>query len=488
MSRVAVAGASGYVGRRLVARLVTEGHEVVALGRRADALPDGEGVERRATDVGDADEARAAFTGCDAVYWLVHSMGGGTGFRERDRQLAASAAAAAAEVGVGRIVYLGGLGGADDDGELSEHLASRHEVGAALAATAVPVVELRAAVVLGAGSISFEMLRYLTERLPVMVCPRWIGTRVQPVAERDLLDVLVAALDAPGGVYEIGGPDVTTYREMIDVYARVRGLRRRTIVDVPVLTPGLSARWVDLVTPVDRAISHALIDSLTAEVVVRDPGPAAAAFPGERLGLEDALRAALDDQASAMPAQLFDQPEGIADGVSTMHSTAVVAPSDVHAARRELAAAGGDLDWYGVPTMWRLRLVLGRLLGERLRLRRPDVLEPGAEVDWWTAEVVEPDRLVLGTRAWFCGEAWLGYRIVDTDTDGGVGIEQAGSLRAKGVPGLVYWRLLWPIHAVVFRRMAARRAQRVRRRRGARSLGRAGVRTLPVPVRPTPRR
>jgi hypothetical protein len=381
-------------------------------------------------------------------------------------------------------VYLGGLGGGN--GELSEHLASRQEVGRTLGETGVPVVELRAAVVLGAGSISFEMLRYLTERLPVMVCPRWIGTRVQPVAERDLLDILVAALDTPGGVYEIGGPDVTTYREMIDVYARVRGLHRRRIVDVPVLTPGLSARWVDLVTPVDRSISHSLIDSLTAEVVVQDPEPAAAAFPGERLGLEDAIRAALDEQATAIPARLFDLPEGIDDGVSTMHTTAVVAPDDVEAARRELAAAGGTLDWYGVPGMWRLRLALGRLVGERLPLQRPDRFEAGAAVDWWTADVVEPDRIVLGTRAWAVGEAWLGYRIVETD-DGATGIEQAGSLRAKGVPGLVYWRLLWPVHAVVFRRMAARRAQRVRRRRGNRSPGRAPVRTLPDPAPPTPR-
>ncbi|HEX4866538.1 MAG TPA: NAD(P)H-binding protein [Acidimicrobiales bacterium] len=238
--RIAVAGASGYGGTKLVPRLAAAGHEVVALARSVDSIRPGDEIEARAVDIEDATALTAALQGVDAAVYLVHSMAGGADFAERDRQLAATFAAAAATAGVRRIVYLGGLGG----GDLSDHLASRHEVGETLASGAVPVVELRAAVILGSGSISFEMLRYLTERLPAMVCPRWIRTRIQPIAEVDLLAHLERSLDgavAPG-VYEVGGPDVTTYREMIAAYARVRHLRPRGIVDIPLLTPGLSAR------------------------------------------------------------------------------------------------------------------------------------------------------------------------------------------------------------------------------------------------------
>ena len=196
-------------------------------------------------------------------------MAGGSGFPARDLELAASFGAAAGEAGVGRLVYLGALGA----GPLSEHLASRQEVGAALGATGIPVVELRAAVVIGSGSASFEMLRYLTERLPFMVCPRWVRTRVQPIAESDLLDRLTEGLVLPAGIHEIAGDEVTTYWDMIQAYARARGLRRRAIVDVPLLTPRLSAYWVDLVTPVDRSVTHALIDSLVTDVVLQSSSP-----------------------------------------------------------------------------------------------------------------------------------------------------------------------------------------------------------------------
>ena len=189
-------------------------------------------------------------------------MAGGTGFEARDRELAEAFGRAATSAGVGRIIYLGALG----RGDLSTHLVSRQEVGAVLAASGVPVVELRAAVILGAGSISYEMLRSLTERLPVMVCPRWITTRLQPLAESDLLDYLAGSLVAPPGIYEIGTPDVTDYGAMMRSYAEARGLRPRRIFTVPFVTPSLSARWVDLVSPVDRRISHALIESLVNEV------------------------------------------------------------------------------------------------------------------------------------------------------------------------------------------------------------------------------
>ena len=218
--RAAIAGASGYVGRTLASHLAEHGHDVVAIGRRLDALPAGERIVRAAVDVADADALAGALTGVDAAYYLVHSMAGPS-FERRDAELARAFAHAAAEARVGRIVYLGALGG----GELSRHLASRHEVGAALASTGVAVVELRAAVILGAGSISFEMLRYLVERLPAMVCPRWVRTRIEPVAERDVFAYLVRSLRVEPGVYEIGCGEVTSYRELMDIYTGERGLR-----------------------------------------------------------------------------------------------------------------------------------------------------------------------------------------------------------------------------------------------------------------------
>ena len=451
MATYAVAGASGYVGRRLVAHLVGRGHPVVALGRRVDALP--ATAERRAVDVADTAAVADALAGVDTAYYLVHSMAGGEGFSERDRTLARSFSEAAASAGLRRIVYLGGLG----HGALSEHLRSRQEVGEALGSAGVEVVELRAAVVIGAGSISFEILRYLTERLPVMVCPRWITTRVQPIAEGDLLRYLELAPGVPPGVYEIGGPEATTYRDMIATYAAVRGLRPRMIVDVPVLTPRLSAWWVDLVTPVDRRVSHSLIDSLVTDVVVEDPAPATGAFDIVPLGVADAIRSALDDQASRVARALMTFGPGLRNGVYSMRSEAGLPADAAPRAKEDLGRCGGDLGWYGLPWAWRLRMLLGRPFGEKGRLTRPAAVEPGAEVDWWRVEEKTDDAMVLSTDGWFCGEAWLGFRVHEPPR---ARVEQVAALRPKGLLGLVYWRALWPVHVVVFRVMAERRVRR----------------------------
>jgi uncharacterized protein YbjT (DUF2867 family) len=338
--RIGVAGASGFVGRALVGALTRAGHEVVAMARSAPDLP---GAEGRAVDVADGAAVRDALVGCDAAYYLVHSLSA-AGFRERDMVLAESFGRASAAAGVRRIVYLGGLG--HDPG--SEHLASRQEVGVALGAAGVPVVELRAAVLLGAGSISFEMLRYLTERLPFMVCPRWVHTAIQPIAAADAVRYLVGALDVEPGTYEIGGTDVTTYREMIAAYAGVRGLRRRLIVDVPYLTPRLSAYWLDLVTPVDRRVSHALVESLVTEVVVRDGARTDAAFGIRPVGLRAALAMALDDQARDVDRDLLTLPDGLRDGVRTMRVTVPRAAGDPPGAvvRRAPAGRSGE-SWQG---------------------------------------------------------------------------------------------------------------------------------------------
>ncbi len=460
--RAAVTGATGFVGANLIRHLAAAGTGVTAVVRRPGAVEDGDGVDVAVADVGDTPALTGALAGCDVAYYLVHAMAGGEGFAERDRDLAASFAAAARAAGVRRIVYLGGLG----RGDLSVHLASRQEVGQVLASTGVEVVELRAAVVLGAGSISFEMVRYLTERLPAMVCPRWVNTPTQPIALSDLLAYLTEAATVPPGIYEVGCTDATTYRQMMDTYAAVRGLRPRLIVKVPLLTPALSAHWVDLVTPVDRTVSHALIDSLAHDTTVTDGAATDAAFTVRPLSVARAIAAALDAQDAEITATLFERPHGLSEGVYTDRSSSRVRrrglteDGRVAGLEADLDDAGGRLTWYGLPFAWLMRILLGHLFGEDLRLGRPETVDVGATVDWWTVAAREPDAIVLRSRGWFCGEAWLGFRAAP---EGPAAVEQVGALRTKGVLGMAYWWALWPIHLVAFRAMVRHRRRRARR-------------------------
>ena len=448
--KIAVAGASGFVGRALTARLAAAGHDVVALSRSAIATPSG--ASAVAVDVSDEPATTIALSGVDSAYYLVHSMAAGASFRDLDLRLAQSFGRAAATSGVRRIVYVGGLGRAPS----SAHLMSRQEVGQALGEAGVPVVELRPAVVFGAGGISFEMLRYLTERLPCMVCPRWVRTRIQPIALADLLAHLEQSLDVRPGIYEIGGATVTTYEEMIREYARVRGLRRRRIIDIPWLTPRLSSYWVDLVTPVDRAVSHALIESLVTEVVVTDPEPARRSFAVSPMSVAEALRAALEEQEVAVTASLFDRSPGLSDGVYTVVSESEVAACEEDAIARDLTTIGGSFRWYGAAGGWALRVVLGRLVGERLRRHRAGTVAEGASVDWWRVARLEPGIIVLRSDGWFPGDAWLGYRVAHGR------LRQVAAFRPKGVPGSLYWKALGPVHRIAFSRMAARRVSRAR--------------------------
>jgi uncharacterized protein YbjT (DUF2867 family) len=448
--RVAVAGASGFVGRSLSVGLVAEGHDVVALARRRPDLP---GVEGHAVDIEDEAALESVLAGCTAAYYLVHSLGSGD-FRARDRQLAEAFGTAAAAAGVGRVIYLGGLG----HDPASEHLASRQEVGTALACAGVPVVELRAAVVLGAGSISFEMLRYLTERLPFMVCPRWVRTAIQPIALADVIRYLLGALDVEPGIYDVGGADVTTYREMIAAYAKERGLRRRPIVDVPYLTPRLSSYWLDLVTPVDRRVSHALIESLVTEVVVGDSARTDAAFGIRPVGLAEALSAALDDQAHTLDEDLLSRASGLRDGVYTVRVAVRLPAEDISVLLdADLDRIGGSYRWYGLPFAWRARALLGRVVGERWKLSKATAsIIQGEKVDWWIVARRERGILVLRSMGWFPGEGWLGYQCREDE------FVQVGALRPRGVPGFLYWKLLQPVHGSVFRALAHRRVNRAR--------------------------
>jgi hypothetical protein len=292
------------------------------------------------------------------------------------------------------------------------------------------------------------------------------------LAERDLLAYLQQALDVVEGTYEIGSPQVTTYHDMMQCYAEVRGLRKRAIVKIPLLTPSLSARWVDFVTPVDQAVSHALIESLTNEVIVRDGARTSAAFDVRPMGVTDAIRMALTDQGARMPNRLFDLDEGLSDGIYVMRAEAQVPSERIAALRSDLTHCGGDLRWYGPRWPWRLRVFLGRLFGEDLRLHIPEEFHVGSVVDWWTIERLDANCLVLGTTAWFFGDAWLGYRVMSGprsttagDVPSQVRLVQVAAFRPRGVPGFVYWRLLRPVHRWVFRSMVTHRVRRAGARR-----------------------
>jgi uncharacterized protein YbjT (DUF2867 family) len=460
---ILVVGASGYLGGRLVPLLAERGHELTLLARDprplAARFPDARVV---GADLLDPGTLSPALAGIDVAYYLAHSMGEGeAGFAERDRRAARDFALAAAAAGVERIVYLGGLG--DDTTGLSRHLASRHEVGAELASHGIPVTEFRAAIVIGSGSASFEILRHLTERLPVMITPRWVGTRCQPIAVRDVLDYLVGALDHPEvqGVVEIGGPDVLSYGDMMLTYARQRGLRR-LMIPVPVLTPRLSSYWVGLVSPVPAGIARPLIEGLRNEVVVQHPGPARA-FGLSPLPYPEALRQAIDrtDRHDVETAWFDAVPSPPRPGLSTVTAREgmiverrerfVAAPPERVFA--ELERVGGDAGWPYANLLWRVRGLADRLVGGvgmRLGRRDPDHLRVGDALDFWRVEEIRrPTILRLRAEMRVPGRAWLQYEVVGEGA--GCRVTQTAFFEPKGLPGLAYWYVLYPVHALIFR-------------------------------------
>jgi uncharacterized protein YbjT (DUF2867 family) len=473
--RILIVGASGYIGGRLIPLLEARGHDLVLMSRDARPLADRFPAARVvAADLLDAATIAPALDGVAVAYYLAHSMGAGErGFAERDRQAARNFALAAARAGTGRIVYLGGLG--DDAPGLSHHLASRHEVGVELAAHGVPVTEFRAAVIIGSGSASFEILRHLTERLPIMITPRWVGTRCQPIAIRDVLDYLVGALDHPAatGVVEIGGPDVLSYGEMMRTYARLRGLRR-LMIPVPVLTPRLSSYWVNLISPVPAGIARPLIEGLRNEVIVRDPEPARA-FGLSPLSYVEALRRAMDrsdpDDLVSTWFDAYAAPDRAS--LSSLTSTegmiverrqrAVPAAPDVVFA--EIERVGGRGGWPYANVLWRVRGLIDRAVGGvgmRLGRRDPGKLRVGDALDFWRVEEVRrPTLLRLRAEMRVPGRAWLQYEV--TGAEGRSHLVQTAFFEPKGLPGLAYWYLLYPVHGLIFRgtvRVLAERAMR----------------------------
>ncbi|MFF3581355.1 SDR family oxidoreductase [Streptomyces mirabilis] len=477
--RCLVTGATGYIGGRLVPELLEAGHRVRCLARSPAKLRDypwsGDAEVVRG-DVTDAGSVAEALRGIDVAYYLVHALGTGHGFEETDRKAARIFGEQAQAAGVSRIVYLGGLTpeGVPEE-RLSPHLRSRAEVGRILLESGVPTTVLRAAVIIGSGSASFEMLRYLTERLPVMVTPRWVRTRIQPIGVRDVLRTLVGSARMPAGVnraFDIGGPEVLTYLEMMQRYAAVAGLPRRLILPVPVLTPGLSSHWVGLVTPVPASIARPLTESLRHEVVCREhdiaryvPDP-----PGRPFGFDEAVSLALqrvrDAQvttrwsSASVPGAPSDplptDPDWAGGSLYTdQRERSVDAPPG--ALWRVIEGIGGENGWYSFPSAWALRGRLDRLVGGvGLRRGRRDAarLRVGDSLDFWRVEEIEPGRLLrLRAEMRLPGLAWL-EMYAEADAESGSRYRQRALFHPHGLLGHAYWWSISPFHAVVFGGMA----------------------------------
>lgn len=476
---VLVTGVTGYVGGRLVPRLLDAGYHVRVLVRRdpdrLEGRPWADSVEVAVGDVLAPETLPAAMEGVGAAYYLIHSMRGSDAFHQRDVRAASNFAGAAAAAGVERIIYLGGLG--DPESDLSEHLRSRQETGEALRAAGVPVTEFRAAIVVGSGSASFEMIRHLVERLPVMIAPRWVYTRVQPIAVGDVLGYLVAALDRPssaGEIVEIGGTSVLTYAEMMLGYARLRGLRRY-IVPVPVLTPRLSSYWVHWVTPIPAAYAQPLIEGLRNEVVVRDRR-AAELFPDFKpLSYKAAVEVALErlnrGEIETIWSDAHASSKGDAQPVLLTQEQGMyierrrrTVPASAHSVFRAFTGLGGRRGWPD-NWLWHLRGALDRLVGGvglRRGRRHPDRLRVGEALDFWRVEDVEADRMLrLRAEMRVPGRAWLQFEAAPRE-DGQTDLVQTAYFEAKGLLGLLYWYGVYPLHGLVFSRMidhVARRAK-----------------------------
>lgn len=474
-----VTGATGYVGGRLVPRLLAAGRRVRVLARdpaRLAGRPWAGEVEIARGDVHDPVTLGPALAGIEVAYYLVHSMGDHGAFADRDREAARAFGEAARAAGVRRIVYLGGLGASDSG--LSDHLRSRQETGDALRSAGVPVTELRAAVIVGSGSISFEMIRWLVERLPVMICPRWVFQRIQPIAVHDVLSYLVEAPQVPEAadrVVEIGGADVLTYREMMLGYAAKRGLRRY-LVPVPVLTPRLSSHWVRWMTPVPASIARPLVEGLRNEVVVRDDS-ARRLFPGiHPLTYAQALDRALErlergevetawsDSLSSSPRDVPDVKLTVVEGM-IIERRAVQVDLPPERLFRAFTGLGGERGWLYMDWAWEIRGVLDQLVGGpgfRRGRRDPDNLRAGDALDFWRVEAVDPGRLLrLRAEMKVPGRAWLEFEALPRE--GGTQLIQTAFFAPRGLAGHLYWYALYPVHAAIFRNLVRRVADRGRR-------------------------
>jgi uncharacterized protein YbjT (DUF2867 family) len=460
---ILLTGATGYVGGRLLAALEARGRRVRCVARRPQNLADRAGATTEVVqgDLLDPASLATALAGVRTAVYLVHAMGSAGSFVEEDRLAAANFGAAARAAGVERIVYLGGLG--DRDAPLSEHLQSRHEVGDVLRESGVPFIELRASIVIGSGSLSFEMIRALVERLPVMITPRWVAMPAQPIAIADLLEYLIASIDHPAAgnpIYEIGGADCVSYGDLMREYARLRGLRR-LMIRVPVLTPRLSSLWLGLVTPLYARVGRKLVDSICYATVVHDD-LALRAFPIRPMGYRAAIAAALrsedhvlaetrwsDALSSSGPTRDWG---GTRFGSRLVDSRVAHVPVSPAAAFTPIRRIGGSRGWLYGQWLWKTRGWLDLLaggVGLRRGRRDPETARVGDALDFWRVETYEPDhRLRLYAEMKLPGRAWLEFEVTGDAT--GSTIRQTAEFDPVGLWGLAYWYGIYPLHQLVF--------------------------------------
>lgn len=475
-STILVTGATGYIGGRLAPRLIERGLTVRCLARsRAKLLArpwaGHERVEVVEGDVGDEAVVTKAMRGCAAAYFLVHSMdAAGPKYRAHDRSLAEAFGRAAAAAGVSRIIYLGGLG--ETGPGLSEHLSSRREVETALRQGGVPVTVLRAAMIIGSGSASFEILRYLVQRLPIMVTPRWVSTESQPIAVRDVLHYLVAALETPattGRTIDIGGPDVCSYAQVMREMAAALGLRRRLVIPVPVLTPRLSSLWIHLVTPLPASIARPLAEGLRNRVVCRND-EAARLMPHRCMSIREAMDAARE-QVKAGEVETAWSDAGVmpgdptwAGGTEFVDRREAQAAVPAAAAWSTVCALGGELGYHAADWLWRLRGRIDRLSGGpglRRGRRSARELRLGDALDFWRVTAIEaPRRLVLTAEMKLPGVATLSFdiepaQVFAPDRPNRCTIVMTARFRPRGLLGIAYWYAVLPLHGLVFRGMLA---------------------------------
>ena len=462
--KILLTGASGYVGGRLLKKLESQGHAVRCLARRPEYLknkvaPSTEIFQGDLLDIGSLEKA---MIGVETVYYLVHSMGSKGVFEEEEKRSASNFTIAAKKTGIKRIVYLGGL---SHGKELSAHLKSRQDVGNLLRESSISVIEFQASIIIGSGSLSFEMIRALMERLPVMTTPKWVNVLAQPISIEDVIDYLVEALNVSiqkNSIFEIGGPEKMSYLDLMKEYGRQRNLKR-LIIPVPVLTPGLSSLWLGLVTPLYARVGRKLIESIRHETTVQNES-ALQVFSVRPMTIRQAMERALNSEEQAFAATRWSDALSVANprnwgGVRFGNRLVDSRSQDVSVSCKKAFAVirkiGGKNGWYFADWLWQLRGQLDLLaggVGMRRGRKHPEKIDVGDVIDCWRVERYEPDKLLrLCAEMKLPGRAWLDYELIPTGK--GCRIMQTATFDPVGLSGLAYWYLIWPVHQWMFRGM-----------------------------------
>jgi uncharacterized protein YbjT (DUF2867 family) len=472
-----VTGATGYIGGRLIIELLKHGYRVRVLARKASRLRTHPWIDQVEVVEGDAMNELAlkdALSGVDVAYYLLHALMSKDNFEQQEHEMAKLFSEVALQQKVQRIVYLGGIIAPDE--KMSPHLQARADTGEVLRTSGVPTIELRAGVVIGSGSASFEMLRYLTERLPIMTVPKWVNVRIQPIAIRDVLRYLVGAAALPANIsdaFDIGGPEVFTYKEMMQQYAEAAGLRRRIIIPVPVLTPRLSSGWVGLVTPVPYTLAKRLVASLKNEVVagddrirglIADPNGGLTPFKrAVQLALTKIKDARVETRWSdasvpGTPSEPLPTDPDWAGGTLYKDVRVVHSPDDVETVWKRIESIGGDHGYSTATWAWELRGLVDRIFGGvglRRGRRDPNTLQVGDAVDFWRVEELDKNHLLrLRAEMKMPGLAWLEFAVEPDPESNGSIVTQVAIYAPRGLLGHAYWWSVWPMHGLVFPSMA----------------------------------